>query len=100
MIVESGQLLPEIAIRLLAKDMTVQGYQCAATFVDDCCIGVAGIWCGRYLDVDNMIEQYRGAGIGHQHALYFRAATEKKISGHRNAVEIPLGSLRRNSSPW
>ena len=101
MIAERGQLLPEILIRLLAKDelamilplvqelnpgvssdvlaqrlqdMTAQGYQCAAAFVDDCCIGVAGIWlgtrfwCGRYLDVDNVIVDptYRGAGIGQQ----------------------------------
>lgn len=99
MIAERGQLLPEMVIRLLAKDelamilplvqelnpgvpsdvlaqrlqdMTAQGYQCAAAFADDCCIGVAGIWlgtrfwCGRYLDVDNVIvdPQYRGAGIG------------------------------------
>ncbi|MEY2334996.1 GNAT family N-acetyltransferase [Acidithiobacillus ferrianus] len=101
MIAERGPLLPEMVIRLLAKDelamilplvqelnpgvpsdvlaqrlqdMTAQGYQCAAAFVDDCCIGVAGIWlgvrfwCGRYLDVDNVIvdSRYRGAGIGQQ----------------------------------
>ena len=101
MIAERGPLLPEMVIRLLAKDelamilplvqelnpgvpsdvlaqrlqdMTAQGYQCAAAFVDDCCIGVAGIWlgtrfwCGRYLDVDNVIVDptYRGAGIGQQ----------------------------------
>jgi len=99
--VERGQLLPEMVIRLLEKnelamilplvqelnpgvppdvlaqrlqDMTAQGYQCAAAFSDDCCIGVAGIWlgtrfwCGRYLDVDNVIvgPTYRGAGIGQQ----------------------------------
>jgi len=101
MIAESGQLLSEMVIRLLARDelpvilplvqvlnpgvtldvlaqrlqdMTAKEYQCAAAFVDDCCIGVAGIWlrtrfwCGRYLDVDNVIvdPRYRGAGIGQQ----------------------------------
>ncbi|MCR2831878.1 hypothetical protein NR402_16590 [Acidithiobacillus ferrooxidans] len=98
MIAERGPLLPEMMIRLLAKDelamilplvqelnpgvppdvlaqrlqdMSEEGYQCAAAFADDCCIGVAGIWlgtrfwCGRYLDVDNVIvgPTYRGAGI-------------------------------------
>jgi len=101
MIAESGPLLPEIVIRLLEKnelamilpliqelnpgvppdvlaqrlqDMTAQGYQCAAAFAGDYCIGVAGIWLGtrfwggRYLDVDNVIVdlQYRGTGIGQQ----------------------------------
>ena len=101
MIAESGPLLSEIVIRLLAKDelamilplvqelnpgvppavlaqrlqdMTAQGYRCTAAFADDCCIGVAGIWlgtrfwCGRYLDIDNVIvdPQYRGVGIGQQ----------------------------------
>ena len=101
MIAERGQLLPEMVIRLLAKDelpvilplvqilnpgvpldvlaqrlqdISGEGYQCAAAFVNVSCVGVAGIWlgtrfrCGRYLDVDNVIvdPQYRGAGIGQQ----------------------------------
>ncbi|MBW9249989.1 MAG: GNAT family N-acetyltransferase [Acidithiobacillus ferriphilus] len=64
---------PEVLAQRL-QDMIAQGYQCAAAFADDCCIGVAGIWlgtrfwCGRYLDVDNVIvdPQYRGRGIGQQ----------------------------------
>ena len=64
---------PEVLAQRL-QDMIAQGYQCVAAFADDCCIGVAGIWlgtrfwCGRYLDVDNMIvdPQYRGRGIGQQ----------------------------------
>ncbi|MDD2749292.1 MULTISPECIES: GNAT family N-acetyltransferase [Acidithiobacillus] len=56
------------------QDMVEQGYQCVAAFSDDDCVGVAGIWlgtrfwCGRYLDVDNVVVDpaYRGSGIGRQ----------------------------------
>ncbi len=72
------QLLnPDLAPDLLAQrlqDMVEQGYQCVAAFSDDECVGVAGIWqgtrfwCGRYLDVDNLVVDpvYRGSGIGRQ----------------------------------
>lgn len=70
-------LNPDVAPDLLAQrlqDMVEQGYQCVAVFSDDDCVGVAGIWqgtrfwCGRYLDVDNVVVDpaYRGSGIGRQ----------------------------------
>ena len=70
-------LNPGVTLDVLAQklqDMSGEGYQCAAAFVNVGCVGAAGIWlgtrfwCGRYLDVDNVIvdPQYRGAGIGQQ----------------------------------
>ncbi|WP_226819104.1 GNAT family N-acetyltransferase [Acidithiobacillus montserratensis] len=98
---ESGKLPAEVLIRLLGhqdlpiilplvqllnptvspeqlaqrlQEMTGQGYECAAVFMEDNCVGVAGIWlgtrfwCGRYLDVDNVVVDpaYRDCGIGQQ----------------------------------
>ncbi|WP_414040937.1 GNAT family N-acetyltransferase [Acidithiobacillus sp. M4-SHS-6] len=62
----------QLAQRL--QEMTGQGYECAAAFMADNCVGVAGIWlgtrfwCGRYLDVDNVVVDpvYRDHGIGQQ----------------------------------
>ncbi|MBU2787885.1 GNAT family N-acetyltransferase [Acidithiobacillus sp. VAN18-1] len=72
-----GILNPNVPPANLAQrlhEMENQGYQCAAAFIRDACVGVAGIWvgtrlwCGRYVDVDNVIvaEGYRDQGIGGQ----------------------------------
>ena len=54
------------------EEMTQGGYQCVAALWKAHCIGVAGLWigtrfwCGRYLDVDNVVvdPHYRSMGIG------------------------------------
>jgi len=71
------QLNPTLSLATLTQrlqDMITRGYQCAAAFRDGRCIGVAGIWfgtrfwCGRYVDIDNVIvdEAYRAQGVGQQ----------------------------------
>lgn len=68
-------LNPEVAPGTLAarlKDMRKNGYGCAAAYAGGRCVGVAGLWfgtrfwCGRYVDIDNVIvaESWRGRGIG------------------------------------
>ncbi len=68
-------LNPDIPPTLLAArldDMRKNGYQCAGVFAGGRCVAVAGLWfgtrfwCGRYVDIDNVVvdESWRGRGIG------------------------------------
>ncbi len=68
-------LNPKVAPATLAarlEDMRGNGYGCVAAFAGDRCLGIAGLWfgtrfwCGRYVDIDNVIvaEPWRGQGIG------------------------------------
>ncbi len=53
-------------------EMRGNGYRCAGAFVEHRCVGVAGMWfgtrfwCGRYVDIDNVVvdPSWRGRGIG------------------------------------
>ncbi|MHB8253202.1 MAG: GNAT family N-acetyltransferase [Acidiferrobacter sp.] len=69
------QLNPALSPTILAQrlqDMLARGYQCAGAFENGRCIGVVGIWfgtrfwCGRYVDIDNLIvnEVHRAQGMG------------------------------------
>ena len=59
-----------LALRL--EEMRDNGYRCAGAFVDRRCVGVAGMWfgtrfwCGRYVDIDNVVVDpaWRSHGIG------------------------------------
>ncbi|HEY3331488.1 MAG TPA: GNAT family N-acetyltransferase [Capsulimonadaceae bacterium] len=60
----------ELSERL--PEMLQLGYRCIAAFADTEIVGIAGFWfgcrfwCGRYIDVDNVIvhETWRDKGIG------------------------------------
>ncbi len=68
-------LNPDIPPAVLAQrlaEIRENDYRCAGAFVDDRCVGVAGMWfgtrfwCGRYVDIDNVVvdPSWRGHGIG------------------------------------
>ncbi|MDA8176885.1 GNAT family N-acetyltransferase [Acidithiobacillus sp.] len=69
---ELNPAIPELVLLQRLEEMTQGGYQCVAALWKDDCIGVAGLWtgtrfwCGRYLDVDNVVvdPRYRSMGVG------------------------------------
>ena len=69
---ELNPAIPEAVLAQRLEEMTQGGYQCVAALRNDRCIGVAGLWigtrfwCGRYLDVDNVVvdPRYRSMGVG------------------------------------
>lgn len=69
---ELNPAIPELVLLQRLEAMTQGGYQCVAALRKDDCIGVAGLcigtrfWCGRYLDVDNVVvdPRYRSMGVG------------------------------------
>jgi GNAT superfamily N-acetyltransferase len=56
----------------LLSDMRKAGYRCAGAYKGKTLVGVAGFWvgyrfwCGKYIDVDNVVvaKSYQGSGIG------------------------------------
>ena len=69
------QLNPTIPSATLTKrlaEMIELGYQCVGAFKNGKLVGAAGMWfgarfyCGRYIDVDNVIvdQEQRSSGIG------------------------------------
>lgn len=72
LIQELNPAIPETVLAQRLEEMTKSGYQCVAALWKDHCVGVAGLWigtrfwCGRYLDVDNVVvdPRYRSMGVG------------------------------------
>lgn len=63
---------PRTVLAQRLAEMRENGYRCAGAFVDRQCVGVAGMWfgtrfwCGRYVDIDNVVvdPSWRSHGIG------------------------------------
>ncbi len=64
--------VPPATLALRLEAMRKEGYRCAGAFAGERCIAIAGLWfgtrfwCGRYVDIDNVIveESWRRQGIG------------------------------------
>ena len=71
---ELNPAIPETVLAQRLEEMAQGGYQCLAALWKEDCVGVSGIWagtrfwCGRYLDVDNVVvdPRYRSMGVGQQ----------------------------------
>lgn len=78
--------LPLIAERLQTLLSEHDHYQLVGAFSGPLLIGVAGawiatkIWCGRYLEIDNLVvsESHRSAGIGSQLIAHLEAVGRER----------------------
>ena len=66
--------ISEPVLRNRLSKMIEQGYQCAGIYLDQCLIGICGLWIltkyyvGKHIEPDNVVilEEYRGNGLGKQ----------------------------------
>lgn len=84
----TADLSPE-AYGALLREMVPHNYFQVAAFEGDVCVGLSGYWighklyCGKYLEIDNLVVDaaHRGRGVGEQ--LVDRMAEEARRAGCR-----------------